>query len=93
MTHLSTGAVIADKAYDADDRVVQPLEQAGIEVVIPPRSQRRTPRKYDQELYKARHLIENFFCKLTHFRGIAVPGAKPRAKKKIVRCPVIMEHF
>ena len=43
VTHLSTGAVIADKAYDADDRVVQPLEQAGIEVVIPPRSQRRTP--------------------------------------------------
>src|SRR3954469_6690111 len=71
LTHLSTGAVIADKAYDADDRVVQPLEQAGIEVVIPPRSQRRTPRKYDQELYKARHLIENFFCKLKHFRGIA----------------------
>ncbi len=39
--------------------------------MIPPRSQRRTPRKYDQELYKARHLIENFFCKLKHFRGIA----------------------
>ena len=39
--------------------------------MIPPRSQRRTPRKYDQELYKACHLIENFFCKLKHFRGIA----------------------
>jgi transposase len=63
--------VIADKAYDADDRVVQPLQQAEIEVVIPPRSQRRTPRPYDRELYKARHLIENFFCKLKHFRGIA----------------------
>jgi transposase len=60
-----------DRRQDADDRVVQPLEQAGIEVVIPPRSQRRTPRKYDQELYKARHLIENFFCRLKHFRGIA----------------------
>jgi transposase len=71
LTDIVAGAVIADKAYDADDRVVQPLEQAGIEVVIPPRSQRRTPRKYDRELYKARHLIENFFCKLKHFRGIA----------------------
>src|SRR4051812_13300899 len=60
-----------DCRQDADDRVVQPLEQAGIEVVIPPRSQRRTPRKYDRELYKARHLIENFFCKLKHCRGIA----------------------
>jgi transposase len=26
---------------------------------------------YDRELYKARHLIENFFGKLKHFRGIA----------------------
>jgi transposase len=32
---------------------------------------RKTPREYDRELYKARHLIENFFCKLKHFRGIA----------------------
>jgi transposase len=71
LTDIVAGAVIADKAYDADERVIQPLEQAGIEVVIPPRSQRRTPRPYDRELYKARHLIENFFCKLKHFRGIA----------------------
>jgi transposase len=69
LTDLSAGAVIADKAYDADDRVVQPLKQAGIEAVIPPRSKRRTD--YDRELYKARHLIENFFCKLKHFRAIA----------------------
>ncbi len=71
LTDIVAGAVIADNAYDADDRVVQPLEQAGIEVVIPPRRQRKTPRQYDRELYKARHLIENFFCKLKHFRGIA----------------------
>jgi transposase len=71
LTDIAAGAVIADKAYDADDRVVQPLQQAGIEVVIPPRRQRRTPRHYDRELYKARHLIENFLCKLKHFRGIA----------------------
>jgi transposase len=56
--------VIADKAYDADDRVVQPLKQAGIEAVIPPKSKRRTARNYNRELYKARHLIENFYCKL-----------------------------
>ncbi|MFO7595089.1 MAG: transposase, partial [Desulfocurvibacter africanus] len=32
---------------------------------------RKQPRTYDQELYKARHLIENFFCKLKQFRAIA----------------------
>ena len=26
---------------------------------------------FDRELYKARHLIENFFCKLKQFRAIA----------------------
>jgi transposase len=26
--------------------------------------------RYDKELYKARHLIENFFAKLKHFRWI-----------------------
>ena len=26
---------------------------------------------YDKEMYKARHLIENFFCKLKQFRAIA----------------------
>jgi transposase len=39
--------------------------------VIPPTSSRSTRRAYDKELYKARHLIENFFCKLKQFRAIA----------------------
>ena len=28
-------------------------------------------RAYDHDLYQARHLIENFFCKLKQFRAIA----------------------
>jgi transposase len=63
--------VIADKAYDAEDRVIRPLEQAGKGIVIPPKSNRRNPRPYDKDLYKARHLIENFFCQLKQFRAIA----------------------
>jgi transposase len=63
--------LLADKAYDADERVIQPLEQAGIIPVIPSRSNRKTPRPYDADLYKARHLIENFFAKLKQFRAIA----------------------
>ena len=71
LADIETGAVIADKAYDAEQRVVKPLEQAGIQVVIPPRSCRKILREYDRDLYKARHLIENFFGKLKHFRAIA----------------------
>lgn len=29
-------------------------------------------RDYDRYLYKARHLIENFFAKLKQYRGIAM---------------------
>jgi transposase len=63
--------VIADKAFAAEERVIRPLEQAGKTAVIPPRANRKTPRPYDRELYKARHLIENFFAKLKQYRAIA----------------------
>ncbi len=63
--------VIADKAYDAQARVVEPLLAAGKTVVIPSRSTSREPREYDKHLYKERHLIENFFAKLKQFRCIA----------------------
>nr|WP_245894799.1 IS5 family transposase [Nostoc cycadae] len=63
--------VIADKGYDADQRVVERLQTLGKTAVIPPRRNRHCPRDYDQHLYKARHLIENFFAKLKQYRGIA----------------------
>ena len=65
-------AIIADKAYDAGERVIEPLRQAGKGIVIPQRgTNRKEPREYDCHLYKARHLIENFFAKLKQYRCIA----------------------
>lgn len=52
---------LADKAYDADTRVLKLLKDKGIEAVIPPKANRLTPRSYDTERYKDRHLIEAFF--------------------------------
>ena len=68
---MQAEALIADKAFDADKRVIEPLTAAGKTVVIPPKSNRRSPRTYDRDLYKARHLIENFFARLKQFRAIA----------------------
>jgi transposase len=68
---LAAPIVIADKGYDADQRVLRPLAQAGKTAVIPPKANRTTPRGYDKDLYQARHLIENFFCQLKQFRAIA----------------------
>jgi transposase len=68
---LQAAILIADKAFDAQQRVIEPLEQAGTMMVIPPKANRKNPRPYDRDLYKARHLIENFFCKLKQYRAIA----------------------
>ena len=63
--------VIADKGYDADERVLQPLAQAGKTAVIPPKANRKEQRAYDRERYKTRYRIENFFCQLKQFRALA----------------------
>ena len=63
--------MLADKAYDADDRVLEVLNASGTVAVIPPKRNRLVQRDYDKELYKARHLVENFFQKLKQFRAIA----------------------
>ncbi len=71
MPGLEADALLADKAYDVDERVLKRLRDAGIEPVIPSKANRNKPRPYDRDLYKARSLIEIFFCKLKQFRAIA----------------------
>ncbi len=68
---IAAPTVIADKGYDAEARVLAPLRDAGKAAVIPPKRNRKEQRAYDRELYQARHLIENFFCKLKQYRAIA----------------------
>jgi transposase len=70
-TGVVADTVVADKAYDADKRVIEPLEAQGKTAVIPHSRNRTTPHEYDKELYKARHLIENLFAKLKQYRAIA----------------------
>ena len=65
------GALIADRAYDSD-QLRDELQARGVTAVIPPRSNRVKPIAYDTEMYKWRHLVENFFCKLKHFRRLAM---------------------
>jgi transposase len=71
LPQMAADTLLADKAFDADRRVIEPLLAAGKTAVIPPKSNRKIQRHYDKEAYKARHLIENFFCKLKKYRAIA----------------------
>ena len=71
LPELKAKILIADKAYDVDKRVLDKLKQMNIEPVIPSKSNRKYRREHDLHLYKARHLIENFFQKLKLYRAIA----------------------
>ncbi len=62
--------VLADKAYDAD-HLRQTIQDMNAQAVIPLRSSRAGYDRHDRDLYKERRLVENFFCKLKHFRRIA----------------------
>ena len=56
---IQAGALLADKAYDAD-ALLNTLKETRIEAVIPPKANRTVQRPYDEHLYKERHLIECF---------------------------------
>jgi transposase len=58
---MKADTLLADKAFDADQRVIKPLQAAGKTCVIPPMSNRKKPRPFDKDIYKARHLSLNRF--------------------------------
>jgi transposase len=68
---IAADTLIADRAYDADERVVKLLADAGKTPVMPPKANRKIQREYEKARYKSRHLIENFFAKLKQYRAIA----------------------
>ncbi len=66
---LTFDALMADKAFDAD-HLRQTLHERGATAVIPSKHNRKIHIPHDQEAYKWRHLIENYFCKIKDFRGV-----------------------
>ena len=67
---IKPGAVLADRAYNAD-RLMDVILDVGAEPVIPPRRHRKHQHAYDKALSKERNAIERFFNKLKQFRRIA----------------------
>jgi len=63
-------ALLADKAFDSDS-IRAELDHRGALAVIPPKADRARRIPCDFHIYRWRHLIENFFCKLKAFRRIA----------------------
>ena len=72
---LAFEALIADKAFDSN-AIVTELDARGAKIVIAQHPRRSPPLVIDTEMYKWRHLIENFFCKLKEFKRIAMRADK-----------------
>lgn len=63
-------ALLADKGYDADT-IRAELAAAGLEAVIPTKSNRRVPIPHDRKKYRWRNLVERLFSKLKNWRRVA----------------------
>jgi transposase len=86
---------VADKGYDANALVLS-IQATGAQAVIPPRSNRITPRHYDRQAYRQRNLIERFFNRIKPFRRIATRYDKlVRSYRAFVRlvCAVISYRY
>ena len=51
--------------------MLQDLGQRGATAIIPTKANRKIQRNYDAEVYKWRHLVENYFAKIKEFIEIA----------------------
>jgi transposase len=70
LDQVDPDAVLGDKGYDAD-ALIAALEERGTTPVIPPKANRKEPRKTDFALYRERNLVERFFCNLKQYRAIS----------------------
>ncbi len=72
---IAFGGLIADKAFDSDT-IIADLNARGAKIIISQHPRRARPQPLDRDLYKWRHLIENFFCKLKEFKRLAMRADK-----------------
>ena len=72
--NCSAESLIADKAYDSNE-IRDAAKARAISDHIPTRSgktgSKRPNDHFDPDLYRLRHLVENFFCRIKRHRAIA----------------------
>ena len=70
LADYQTDAVLADRGYDAN-LLLDVLQKANVEIVIPAKKSRLEPRLIDENLYKDRNKVERYFNKLKQYRRVA----------------------
>ncbi|MQL49252.1 IS5 family transposase [Photorhabdus khanii] len=63
--------VIADKGYDSEAFRLAVKQQGATPVIPYKKNRRKADKRIDKCLYRYRHLVENVFARIKHFRAIA----------------------
>jgi len=87
--------LLADRGYDTNS-LIDSAKFSGMQIVIPPKRNRKEQREYDEYLYRLRHLVENAFLHLKRWRGIATRYAKNTASFVAavqIRCIVLWANL
>jgi transposase len=61
--------LIMDKAYEGD-KCREKARKCGMRPVVPPKSNRLKPWRYDKKLYKQRYIVECNFRNIKQFRRV-----------------------
>ena len=73
---VSGEVLIADKGYDSES-IREKARSKNMIPIIPKRSNNKNPDKdFDLQLYRNRHVIENLFAKIKHYKAIAMRADK-----------------
>jgi len=83
MDGIEFQALFADKAFNSK-AIITDLDERGAKVVISQHSRRAMPRQIDAYVYKWRHLIEDFFCKLKEFKRIGMRACKTDGSFEVI---------
>lgn len=78
---MTFGALLADKAFDADWLRAELGERRAL-AVIPPRRHRKKQIDFDTVMYRWHQLVENYFAKIKKIRGITMRYDKTHASFK-----------
>lgn len=77
---------ITDKGYDSEE-IREKARTWGMKPIVPRKSNGEKPNpEFNSFLYKMRHLIENLFARLKHYRSIPIRFEKLARNFKAMVC-------
>ncbi|MXS79253.1 IS5/IS1182 family transposase [Nitrosomonas sp. GH22] len=75
---VSADYLLADRGYDSN-AIIDLAKKQKMEIVIPPKKDRKIKTSNDKALYELRHLVGNAFLHLKRWRDVATRYAKNTA--------------